>query len=270
MELEAQWASADKAYAKGQQAYIEFGQALAKLTGVTQEQIAARYDMTIDQVSHAKNVGVDKRILEKSRNTRILPKSTYSLYLLTTLDDAGFEELAKPDTTQAKILEYKRRLKGPVNAVASSTTAVQAEPAYRVEMVERPVPVLETPPIYLASPVSSRPNIQQTESTSQEAPKIRPPCPGVEGSGHGNYRWEDGKWQIVYNSADFMQNRPSAVYEMTASEALRVLGIQPLTREVLQVVFRFHASQNHPDRGGSTEQMTRINQANERLQRESH
>ena len=109
-ELTVNWAESDKAYAKGQQAYIEFGQALAKINA-TQEAIADRYDMSQGSIAKLLVVGADSRIIRITN--KLLPRSTEALYLLTTLDDVAFEELAKPDTTQAKILEHKRRLKAP-------------------------------------------------------------------------------------------------------------------------------------------------------------
>lgn len=109
------WGKADKAYAKGVEAYIELGQAFAELNskGTTQEAIGVRYEMHEDSVRHAIAVGNDPRILELKRTNRPLPKSTRSLYLLTTLDDEDFDKLAKPDTTEAKILSYKRALAAP-------------------------------------------------------------------------------------------------------------------------------------------------------------
>jgi len=54
--------------------------------------------MSQQTVGYAICVGSDRRIVG---NTNNLPKSTHALYLLTTLDDAGFEKLAKPDSRQA-------------------------------------------------------------------------------------------------------------------------------------------------------------------------
>jgi hypothetical protein len=109
--VKVDWKPADSAYGRGQQAYIEFGQELAKLvkSGVKQTEISLRYDMSEGSVSAAISVGAEKRFA----NSKALPKSVKALYLLTTLDDKGFAELAKPDTTQAKIQEYKRRLAPP-------------------------------------------------------------------------------------------------------------------------------------------------------------
>ena len=100
------WEAADKAFDKGVEAYIEFGQECARLNseGTTQQEIGNRYQMSQQQVGYALTVGKDERI---TSNTCTLPRSTYSLYLLTTLDDKGFEQLAKPDTTQADIKAYK-------------------------------------------------------------------------------------------------------------------------------------------------------------------
>jgi len=106
------WERADKAFNKGVEAYIEFGQELAVLNadGTTQEEIGQRYQMSQSSVRDTICVGRDGRI---SSNTTNLPKSQHSLYLLTTLDDAGFEKLAKPDTTQADIKAYKESIRTP-------------------------------------------------------------------------------------------------------------------------------------------------------------
>jgi hypothetical protein len=106
----SKWYQADQAFNKGVEAYIEFGQALAALNaeGTTQEEIGVRYQMSQQMVGQAIKVGSDKRL---TGNTSNLPKSQHSLYLLTTLDDDGFEKLAKPETTQADIKAYKEAIK---------------------------------------------------------------------------------------------------------------------------------------------------------------
>jgi hypothetical protein len=58
--------------------------------GTTQQEIGNRYQMAQQEVHKLIAVGQCERF---TRNTRNLPRSTYSLYLLTTLDDKGFEEL---------------------------------------------------------------------------------------------------------------------------------------------------------------------------------
>ena len=103
---ERKWAKADAAYTKGVEAYIEFGIAIAEIDA-TQEEIARRYSMSRSAIERVIAVGKDRRF---DRNT-IIPKSIHSLYLLTTLDDVGFEKLCKPDTTQEMILEYKKASK---------------------------------------------------------------------------------------------------------------------------------------------------------------
>ena len=108
------WAKADAAFDRGQQAYLDWCHELAELYAAgmtTQEAIAARYETIQQRVMEAIAVGSDTRI--KRITFDAAPKSTYSLYLLTTLPDDAFEELCKPTTTQAKILEYKRRLAAP-------------------------------------------------------------------------------------------------------------------------------------------------------------
>jgi hypothetical protein len=119
------WERADKAFNKGIEAYIEFGQELVALNaeGTTQEEIGQRYQMSRTNVAYAICVGSDQRIVG---NTNNLPKSQHSLYLLTTLDDAGFEKLAKPDTTQADIKAYKQAQQPPK---PKAIPAPKAEPA---------------------------------------------------------------------------------------------------------------------------------------------
>jgi len=243
MELETKWVSADKAYAKGQQAYIEFGQALAKIDA-TQEEIAERYDIHQPRVAEAIAIGKDTRILY-FKSMKDLPKSRQGLYLLTTLDDAAFEEFAKPDTTQAKILEYKRRLRAPTMPVPAAEIAFDAVPSEpRPEPYEKPV-----------------------------AP-VRPPCPGKEGGKAGEYYWwEQGNaWAVrpEYNGFEQpqQQSQQKTSLQMSIAEARKILGIEPMTSEALQAVFRYQASQHHPDKGGSNGTMSAINQAYERLQRE--
>ena len=58
-------------------------------------------------VAYALAVGQDKRIISATN----IPKSTYSLYLLTTLDDEGFALMCHPDVTQEKIKMYKQSKK---------------------------------------------------------------------------------------------------------------------------------------------------------------
>jgi hypothetical protein len=106
-------AEADKAFARGQEAYLDWCRELAlayKEGEATQQEIADRYEVSQQGIDQAIKVGIDNRL---TSNTSKLPKSQYTLYLLTTLSDEAFEELCKPDTTQAKILEYKRRLAAP-------------------------------------------------------------------------------------------------------------------------------------------------------------
>lgn len=100
------WAAADAAYAKGVEAYIDFGRALTKIDA-TQQEIADRYDMQQKSVAEVIAVGSDDRFIRITYK----PKSTYTLYLLTTLDDKGFKALCKPTTTQEAILKYKAKLK---------------------------------------------------------------------------------------------------------------------------------------------------------------
>jgi hypothetical protein len=85
------WAVTDVPFRKGQEAYIEFGKGCALLNsqGVTQQEIADRYEMSVSQIKQWCVVGADKRL--RVSNTNFLPKSQYSLYLLTTLPDEDFE-----------------------------------------------------------------------------------------------------------------------------------------------------------------------------------
>ncbi len=91
LPIKVDWAVTDVPFQKGQEAYIEFGKGCALLNsqGVTQQAIADRYEMGLSEVKRACVVGEDNRL--EVRNTNFLPKSTYSLYLMTTLDDEDFE-----------------------------------------------------------------------------------------------------------------------------------------------------------------------------------
>ena len=107
-KIQRLWDSAVAAHQKGLDAYIEFGNACAQLNdaGVTQQEIAQRFDMNTSAVNYAIKVGADSRIFCITKNQ--LPRSEFTLYLLTTLDDAGFAKLAKPNTTQQDVLTYKQ------------------------------------------------------------------------------------------------------------------------------------------------------------------
>jgi hypothetical protein len=131
------WERADQAFSKGVEAYIEFGQECARLNaeGTTQQEIGNRYQMSQQQVGYALTVGKDERI---TSNTCTLPRSTYSLYLLTTLDDKGFDKLAKPDTTQADIKAYKEA-QNPRKPKALSTPVKDED-----EMKKEPLPKFNT------------------------------------------------------------------------------------------------------------------------------
>lgn len=104
------WVEADAAYERGQQSYLDWCKAIAKLYAegtATQEQIAGRYEKDQSRVAQAVAIGKDQRIIS-NRNT--LPASEKTIYLLTTLADDAFNALCKPGTTQAVILEHKKRL----------------------------------------------------------------------------------------------------------------------------------------------------------------
>jgi hypothetical protein len=250
MILEEQWAKPDKAYAKGQQAYIEFGQALAQISA-TQQEIADRYDMDQSKVSRCIAVGKDVRIMRISH--KLLPKSTNTLDELTTLDDKAFEELAKPETRYMQIVEYKRRLKAP-------------------EMFSPDVP-----PVSFQK-VSPPPEVSQSQAARYEphaepvAPvtKPRPPCPGVIGDKHGEYEWSEKNqlWMRMHapSAEDLGRMVKPDAPSMSVAEAEKIMGIYPMTKDVLQAIFRYQASVNHPDKGGDTEKMSLINKAYERLQ----
>lgn len=108
------WEKADEAFDRGQQAYLDWCRELAVLYAegnATQEEIADRYETVQQRVMEAIAVGSDERFKLQQFNS--VPKAKQTLYLLTTLPDDAFKELCKPTTTQAKILEYKRRLAAP-------------------------------------------------------------------------------------------------------------------------------------------------------------
>lgn len=104
------FAKADAAFQKGIDAYIEWGQEMAKLNeaGHTQQELGERYDCSQAGVAQAMKVGTDPRIIS---NTNNLPKDKTVLYLLSTLDDNEFDEIARPDLRQHEIKEYKKEKK---------------------------------------------------------------------------------------------------------------------------------------------------------------
>jgi hypothetical protein len=161
-QLVTKWVEADKAYARGQQAYLDWCKAIAQLYAqgtATQEEIGARYDTNNVRISEAIAIAGSDRIYFKSKTE--LPRNKQVLYLLTTLPDKEFEEYCKPTTTQAIILEVKNRLKAPI-------------------------PIKHLPP-----------------------PMQRPPCPGVEGTKPGEYRWFDDEGWCEY--ADTAHSGPGRI-----------------------------------------------------------
>jgi hypothetical protein len=226
-EIDTVWSKADAAWNRGIQAYLDWCAEIKKIYdagGATQEQIGARYDRPQQRIADAIQVATDPRFkrltFKDGKNVLPIARDKYALYLLTTLDDEGFEELAKPGVTQAKILEYKRRLKTPV------VTPLLAQ---------------------------------------------RPPCPGVEGNDADDWYWHEpsSSWKqrigLKGIENQFYEVKPA---DLSEAEARRILGIQPMTREVLQAIYRYQASVNHPDRGGNDSTMAQLNLAYERLQRE--
>lgn len=103
------WKEADSAFKDGQSAYIRWCIALGKVRA-TQQQIADRYECDQSSISRAVLIGKDPRVIRSTNNIEQLPKSQHTLYLLTTLDDKGFEELCKPSVTEANVLNYKRKI----------------------------------------------------------------------------------------------------------------------------------------------------------------
>jgi hypothetical protein len=105
------FAKADAAFQKGIDAYIEWGQEMAKLNeaGHTQQELGERYDCSQAGIAQAMKVGTDPRII---RNPNNLPKNKSVLYLLSTLDDKDFDEIARPDLREHEIKEYKQMKKG--------------------------------------------------------------------------------------------------------------------------------------------------------------
>ena len=105
------FAKADAAHQKGMDAYIEWGQEMAKLNeaGYTQQELGERYDCSQQKIGNAIRVGNDARITSNASN---LPKDKATLYLLSTLDDKAFDELARPDLKRQEIKEYKKARKG--------------------------------------------------------------------------------------------------------------------------------------------------------------
>jgi len=110
------WAVTDVPFRKGQEAYIEFGKGCALLNsqGVTQQEIADRYEMSQSQVRNWCSVGRDKRL---SSNTTKLPKSEHSLYLLTTLPDDAFEYVVEEFGEKARQID--------INAVKAGFDTVE-------------------------------------------------------------------------------------------------------------------------------------------------
>jgi hypothetical protein len=133
MEIEILWKSADAAWDRGIQAYLDWCIEIKKIYdagGATQEQIGTRYDRPRNKIVEALGTASDLRVHDFLKVENVVVRDKQALYLLTTLDDDGFKELAKPGVTQAKILEYKRRLKAP-------------EPAKVVAPPQAATPVIE-------------------------------------------------------------------------------------------------------------------------------
>jgi len=112
MKRPAPFAKADAAFQKGIDAYIEWGQEMAKLNkaGHTQQELGERYDCSQACIAQAMKVGTDPRIISNANN---LPKDKATIYLLSTLDDKAFDELARPDLKRQEIKEYKQAKKAP-------------------------------------------------------------------------------------------------------------------------------------------------------------
>jgi len=107
------WKNADEARQRGIDAYIDFCRACAELAdaGVLIREIAQRYDMSNTMSAQALAIGRDERIFGITENH--FPRSEHVLYLLTTLDDAGFSKLAKSETTQDMVNTYKAAQETP-------------------------------------------------------------------------------------------------------------------------------------------------------------
>jgi hypothetical protein len=203
------WAAADKAYAKGVQAYIEWGRALAKIDA-TQEEIAARYDVFQEDITRAIAVGKDSRFITNG----YIPKSQRSLYLLTTLDDKGFAELCKPTTTQADILAYKKRLEPPAPKLIrpeKELTDERLSQLVRERLAQERKPAVHTRPI---APLETWPTIEAA------------------------YAACNGKM-------------------ITKAHVLKIFGVERL--ELVKYAYAYYAK-NHPDKGGSGDVMTFLNQ----------
>jgi hypothetical protein len=134
------YAQADAAHARGIAAYLDFSRACAELVaaGETQRAIASRYHLSRPAIAQAVCVGRDPRLVS-SANT--LPRSTYALYLLTTLPDEAFARFAQPDTTREELLQHKRRTAAaavprpePMAAAPESTDPVDRAAVMGVEI----------------------------------------------------------------------------------------------------------------------------------------
>lgn len=136
------WDAADRAYGNTAIAYIEWAKEVAKLYDAeqaTQEEIGARYDIKGAAVSQLISVSKDPRF-EKFAGR--LPGSTYTLYLLTRLDDAELEEFCKPTTTQAEVKSFlaKKKAEEDTAKVAAERAAAGLPP---VEVAQPTTPVEE-------------------------------------------------------------------------------------------------------------------------------
>ncbi|HHJ15907.1 MAG TPA: hypothetical protein ENJ80_04330 [Gammaproteobacteria bacterium] len=127
--LERGKSAIDKAY-KGRQAQVEglldLGRAAVELKAAAAETVqgGTTYAELVSQhwglgaatASQLLSIGEDQKLLS---NTKELPASQYSLYLLSTLTDDEFDEgikegVVNPEATQGKIKAFKRKLAGPV------------------------------------------------------------------------------------------------------------------------------------------------------------
>jgi hypothetical protein len=90
--------------------YLDYCRAMARLYAAgqaTQYELAKECELPKWKVAHMCCIGKDARFYVDGKARRGVPKSDYTLYQLSTLDDAGFDKLCRPDTTQQAVLDYK-------------------------------------------------------------------------------------------------------------------------------------------------------------------
>lgn len=235
-QLTSKWKGADEAFARGQQAYLDWCREIAKLYAegdATQDEIAGRYGKEVTIIKYACRVGQDDRL--KVYNINSLPKSTKVLYELTTLPDKDFEELCKPTTTQAVILEHKRRLAAPISDTRNDPPPSKRPPCPGVEGIG--------------------PGLWRWSEGMEE---------WIQQPKYEEHRRVDAKTEAYINDQMASQNSkattvPGKATAMSARDWLKnyvAFCKEDVLTQLLEALRRIE----HPDRGGNTEITAVLNQ----------